>query len=271
MKGLIEILNKFDAERDKRVVNGKWVNDADRKDEAVAECFYPCAKEILCNGYFLVNNKYIIDLGAIELYYHEEGEGDDKIRDYAMYHISERYQKPKTTVFQMEKNENEELPYFKFGSFNLHQSGVDVTFEKEDEGKKYRASFLIRAYRVFAANDKDLKTKLQTSIGFDNCSTHIFDDMFYMGISFFDNDNTTIDWVKCTGKCSDEPTQCPRVNIVKCVYDNVNKKVCKKPYEKEDYQKNTNLYTLKNGQIYKQDLRPWQFTRINNKKNEDKK
>jgi hypothetical protein len=185
MKELINILKKFEDERAKRVVDGKWVNDANRKDEAVAECFKDCAKDILCNGYFLVNNKYIIDLGAIELYYHEE---TGSIKDYAMYHIPERYQHPNTKVFQLEKDENNELPYFKFGSFNLHQFGVDVTFENPE--KKYRASFLIRSYRVLKVEDVANGYPSYVTTDFDHHMSHIFDDMFYEGFS------TPITWMK---------------------------------------------------------------------------
>ena len=102
MENLIEILKQFDQERTKRAEN--W-NEA-----SVAESFHPIAENILCNGYFLVNEMYIIDLGAIELYYHEE-EGD--IKDYIMYHTNEHSSKSK--VFEL----NGGFPYFKFGSFNL--------------------------------------------------------------------------------------------------------------------------------------------------------
>ena len=49
MEELIEILRKFEKNRDdyKKDASKKW--DAD----AVAKCFEPCAKEILCGGYFL--------------------------------------------------------------------------------------------------------------------------------------------------------------------------------------------------------------------------
>lgn len=190
MEELIEILKKFEEERKKSINEHTW------DEEAVAKCFKDnCAKDILCNGYFLVNNKYIIDLGAIELYYHEEGEGKDKIKDYAMYHIPERYQSPKSeliNIFNGIKNENDlkdkkmKLPYFKLGSFNLHQSGVDVTFEKENE---YRASFLIRAYRVLEAVDEG-KYPTNSTTPYDIHSTHIFDDMFYDGF------NNQIKWIK---------------------------------------------------------------------------
>lgn len=248
MKELITILKQFETKKDEW--KGTW------DEEAVAECFKDCAKEILCNGYFLVNNKYIIDLGAIELYYHEEGEGDNKIKDYAMYHIPERYLSPKIEgVIKLEKK----LPYFKPGSFNLHQSGVDVTFEKENE---YRASFLIRAYRVLVAEEGGMYPK-NPDTKYDVHSTHIFDDMFYMGCSFSDNGNpTTIKWKTYPGKCTYEPKQCTRENIVECNYDEDKKDVFKVLYKEQDYKTNTKLYTLKNNKVYKKDLRLWKFTII---------
>jgi hypothetical protein len=163
MEKLIEILNEFDKRKDEW--KGEW------NVEAIAKCFEPCAKEILCNGYFLVNNEYIIDLGAIELYYHEE---NGTIKDHIMYHTNEHLPKNYKEVIKYKGG----YPYFKLGSFNLHTSGVDVTFENQN--KKYRASFLIRSYRVLKKeNEEDVKSLVMP---FDACSTHIFDDMFYSGI-----------------------------------------------------------------------------------------
>ena len=130
---------------------------------------------------FNFKNEYIIDLGAIELYYQEE---EWKIKESIMYHTNEHPSKSK--IFNLNKSE---YPYFKFGSFNLHQSGVDVTFENPDE--KYRASFLIRSYRV--VKKKDIAEIKHNRIPFDDHSTHIFDDMFYNGILLSDN-KVTIVW-----------------------------------------------------------------------------
>ena len=117
MKNLIKKLKEFDEERRNALrTPEKW------DDEAVAKCFVPIAKYVLLNGYFLVNDKYIIDLGAIELYYHEE---DGNIKDHIMYHTNEHPSKSK--VYKL----NNGFPYFKIGSFNLHQSGIDVTFEND--------------------------------------------------------------------------------------------------------------------------------------------
>lgn len=101
MEKLIKILNEFDERRDD-FIKGDW------NENTVAECFYDCAKKILCNGYFLVNNEYIIDLGAIELYYHEEK--INGIKDYKMYHTNE--QLPESFKKRIETYPIEQLPIF---------------------------------------------------------------------------------------------------------------------------------------------------------------
>ena len=114
MEALIKILKEFDNKR-KKLKNGKW------DEEAVAKCFEPCARQILCNGYFLVNGEYIIDLGAIELYYHEE---DGSIKDPKMYHTNDKlpnafkkrlkkYPIEQLPIFYKELKENDGYPYFK--------------------------------------------------------------------------------------------------------------------------------------------------------------
>lgn len=244
MEALIKILEKFDNKR-KELKNGKWDEDA------VAECFKSCAREILCNGYFLINGKYIIDLGSIELYYHEEEKGG--IKDYIMYHTNAHTSKSK--IFELNNNS---FPYFKFGSFNLHQSGVDVTFENEE--KKYRASFLIRSYRVLKTENGLYPKNDNTE--YDTHSTHIFDDMFYSGY-----DKTEIVWIP-TDKKGGNVELCPRINVAE--YSNINGK-----YEKHEIKNNDNEYNIakeeskkkdpfslyfeSNSKIYKRDMRKWQF------------
>lgn len=226
MSTLTEILEKFDRKRDDFISQGKW------NEDAVAECFEPCAREILCNGYFLINGKYIIDLGAIELYYHEEEEGG--IKDYIMYHSNAHPSKSK--VYKL----NNGYPYLKFGSFNLHQSGVDVTFENEK--KKYRASFLIRSYRLLRKEEERKLNDL--TILFDKCSTHIFDDMFYDGIMLGSPNNPTIEWKECSKKGELKNPSIPRRNVTKreCKYDEKKKR-----------------YVI--NKLEEPDLRPWLFIR----------
>ena len=102
------------------------------------------AHHFFFGGYFQVNNRKIY-LRDIEFYYHEEGEGA-KIKDYIMYHISDKIKDPSM------KNE-----YYPLGSFNAHVSGVDFTFENKD--RQYRASILIRGIKVV---DKDSEPIIET-------------------------------------------------------------------------------------------------------------
>jgi len=161
MKHLIDILKQFDIERS---------SQKNHNEKSIAACFMPVAEQILLGGCLYVNceHPFKIDIRAIELYYHEE---DGELKDPIMYHTNLH-----VPSFLVKKGITE-LPYFAFGSFNLHTSGLDVTFENEQ--KKYRASFLIREYRVLDA-DEDVNSSTKK---FDPYSTHIFDDLFPFGVS----------------------------------------------------------------------------------------
>ena len=240
MDNLINILKEFDTRRSEMIKKEKkeW------NDDAVAECFEPCANEILLNGYFLINNEYIIDLGSIELYYHEEA---GPIKDYIMYHRKERI------TSRIKEFNNGNLPYFEFGSMNLHQSGVDVTFENRE--KEYRASFLIRSYRVLRKSD-DIANDI---IPFDPHSTHIFDDMFYKGISFNEEKKTTIEWIKLDREKGvyNKIDKFPRQNVAEYTQNMEKVEVAKD----ENVQREEILRI--NGINYRRDMRPWQFRRLN--------
>lgn len=259
MEELIKKLKEFEEERRIKRSSKEWnVN-------TVADCFVDIAKYVLLNGYFLVNKTYIIDIGAIELYYHEE---DGEIKDHIMYHTNEH--PSKSEVFKL----NNGYPYFKIGSFNLHQSGVDVTFENEAE--KYRASFLIRSYRVFNKNEESKIYDL--SIPFDKCSTHIFDDMFYEGISFDNENKTTIEWVELKSHKKEDIEQSPRTNVAIYRLNDKNKYekddlayhskkiITKKDYDAAIKEANENkshpkYFKYGTSKYYKQDMKLWQFKR----------
>ena len=70
-----------------------------------------------------------------------------------------------------------DLPYFDIGSFNLHTSGVDITFE--DPKGHYRASFLIRGFSVFRFNGNEVIFLNENN----DCSTKIYDFFFPNGTS----------------------------------------------------------------------------------------
>lgn len=218
MKELIKILEEFDKQRNALSKSPDW------NEDAVAKCFEPYARKILCGGYFLVNGRYIIDLGYIELYYHEEDrkETQGKIKDPIMYHTNDR--RPYSTYYKGIGK----YPYFKYGSFNLHQSGVDITFENPDE--EYRASFLIRSYRVMEITNnetaEDIKEKLRNPVfpEYNPHSTHIFDDMFPNGVVFGNDNNVKIKWVIC--EKGGEIKTCKRINVPDYKKDE-NGKYCK--------------------------------------------
>lgn len=259
MEELRSILNQFSSNRES-INREEWKQKSnEEKYNAVAEWFRPCAEKILREGYFLVNGKYIIDLGCIELYYHEE---KGSIKDYIMYHSDEHSSKSELCKGG--------YPYFKVGSFYLHQSGVDVTFENPDE--EYRASFLIRSYRVLKTNNGEYPIDDKTK--YDNCSTHIFDDMFYEGISFNGENKTTIEWRKLKSPKNEKIKNLPRKNVAKYLSNNVkDDKIEVEGSERlinnDDYtmeinkKKNESSYIPKFIKIgkkyYKQDMRLWQF------------
>ncbi len=224
MDNLNNILEKFDSRRTAMINNKKW------NENAVAKCFEPCAKEILLNGYFLVKNKYIIELGSIELYYHEE---NGPIKDYIMYHRENR-------IYSKIKEYNKgKLPYYDFGSFNLHQSGVDITFEKE---QKYRASFLIRAFRVLQEDDNVSNDHLI----FDSRSTFIFDELFYSGITWGQSTEPAIKWVSRNINTDNiELIKKPRRNVYK--------------YGGPIFNPDKGIWI--DNKLTEKDLRAWQFIR----------
>ena len=185
--GLISILREFEK---KYEAHHHLLPTPDRRmqySEAIAMYFEPCAAKILA-GHFLVTNSEgeksvvrIIQPTAIELYYHEEGEG--RFKDPIMYHTNDRKVWSKENYFKDRGIES--LPYFPIGSLNPHTSGIDVTFENARE--HYRASFLIREYVVTYEGGKQIKVVN---------STEIYDDMLLNGITL---DNA--DWVEwCDGE-----------------------------------------------------------------------
>lgn len=162
----------------------KFPSPSSRKDyaEVIGLSFRECAQGILA-GYFKVFSKEDgktivreIHPTAIELYYHEEGAG--RFKDPIMYHTNDRKRADHPDFF--EKRGIESIPYFPIGSINPHTSGIDITFENPE--LKYRASFLIREYKIKYENGKELPVKN---------STEIYDDMLIKGIPL-----ESADWVE---------------------------------------------------------------------------
>lgn len=113
MKTLRQLLLEFD---------GSGMTEVQLQSE-----FREIAKAAIYGGHFRVNNEFDIHIIEVEFYYHSENDDISSVHDWAMYHRG--------------KN----VDYFPVGSLHPHNSGIDVTFEKEGE---YRASFLIRQYEI---------------------------------------------------------------------------------------------------------------------------
>jgi len=186
VEGLQEILESFDIARSEKT---------SITEDSIGETFKETCADKILRGYFLINNEYILDVKSIELYYHEE---NGPIKDHIMYHTSEHYPNEKVRVG------DNGLPYFELGTLNFHQSGVDITFEKENE---YRASFLIREYRIL----KKTVSVLNLEHKYDIHSTHIFDDVFYLGIPV--SGQLDIKWVPCEEFKDKKIEQTTRYNV----------------------------------------------------------
>ena len=251
-ENLKNILKSFDNNRDekKKDLDDLLVKKKKKKlcemhfrekyANVIGECFKPCAEKILAGHFRVTNNaggtKQVRNIypTAIELYYHEEGNG--RFKDPIMYHTTDRkkydfyknkdyyeehYVKHRNNdsdkktakrkdYFFVRENRITEIPYFPFGSLNPHSSGIDITFEKPE--KRYRASCLIREYQIqFADEGKKILIKN---------STDIYDDMLLRGITL---DNAEwIEWVDDKDKSIEtiQLDQSPRKNV--CAYEKYN-------------------------------------------------
>ena len=124
------------------------------------------AKKFLYGGYFEVrnaDNKEVrrVFLHTIEFYYHEENK--DGVHDYIVYHRNTDNKK---------KYPNPKHPY-PTGSLNTHVSGIDITFEDQNPSPAYRASALVRAFRV-----QDMTKDNYPLSPVDRHSTHLYEALF---------------------------------------------------------------------------------------------
>ena len=166
-KPLIECLKQF-----KGAPAG---GDLNSRREALEEDFALLAKKLLYGGHLVLRDDkgdeiLKIELRSVEFYYHEEKENlgkteADRIFDWIMYHRNTKNNKKK--------------PAYKTGFLNAHVSGIDITFEDNDnlDNPKYRASALIRSFYVF----KDGKSIIQDKNGNDAAEDHptkLYDYLF---------------------------------------------------------------------------------------------
>ncbi len=192
MKTLSTLLNEFDGRH--------------KSEDQLTECFKEIAETAINGGHFLINGKIKIRIAEVEFYFHSENDNESNIHDWGMYH------------------RGKDLDYFTVGSLHPHRSGIDVTFERE---KSYRASFLIRKYRI--DDDKEIITT----------PSYLGEDMFgYTGCIC--GDGPKIQWVNDLEQTTDnlELIEKPRINL--SAYDEKGK-------------------ILKPNGIRELDKRPWRF------------
>ena len=223
----------------------KGVTSIDGEKQKYAELarqFKDVAKRVLFGGYFKINNIRKIYPIEIEFYYHEES--PDGLKDPVMYHTKEH-------------TKDKNLPYFPLGSLNFHVSGMDVTFEKEGE---YRASFLIREYRVYDLVNQEWKDGKRP--------TYIYEDML-MGIPIFEGIH--IQWIPEKETLKDWKSNPKwRINVADYQRDDDRKytrdkngNYIKNEINKEDYKKlpetERQEYFKYSGKIFKKCTRLWNY------------
>ena len=216
MNKLIEQLLEFqDSRRNKGV--------------GLEKLFEKLAKYLLYGGHFHCSERYDLYITSVEFYYHEEiGDNDKRIVDPIMYH---RNVKDKPVV-----------PYLNIGTLYPHWSGVDITFE--DDILQYRASALIRSYRIVQLKPERLELKES------DLSTYVYDYLFD-GLSV-DKKETAINWIDdkvILSNCKVNAYKRKNVNLFKYNYE----KTEDEPSSKHDNE----FIKIKN----KQDSRRWRFVR----------
>ena len=216
MNKLIEQLLEFqDSRRNKGV--------------GLEKLFEKLAKYLLYGGHFHCSERYDLYITSVEFYYHEEiGDNDKRIVDPIMYH---RNVKDKPVV-----------PYLNVGTLYPHWSGVDITFE--DDILQYRASSLIRSYRIVQLKPERLELKES------DLSTYVYDYLFD-GLSV-DKKETAINWIDdkvILSNCKVNAYKRKNVNLFKYNYE----KTEDEPSSKHDNE----FIKIKN----KQDSRRWRFVR----------
>ncbi len=239
---LKEAIIQFHAE-----VNNSLTNrERDKKDDKVvyiSECtkeitksMLPLANQFLFGGYIHVtgnDNGVEIDkkiyLVTIEFYYHEcngkDNEIENRITDYTMYHIPDSVYKKKGK--SLTYKDKWRLKRFPVGSLHMHQCGIDITFEDNSESDRFRASILIREYKV----DENEKSTV------DIYPTHIYDELSF-DIGIMGSPKLTIQWIdEAKGEIRELKGE-PRINVFE--YDSELKKKKESP-----------------------DIRPWSFNKGN--------
>lgn len=178
---------------------------APKSFKAIAEC--------MLAGHFLVTDgkkSVIVRPTVLEFYYHEEKESG--IKDPIVYH----------------KDTNSSIkPLIPTGFLHNHVSGIDLTFEHENDGK-VRASVLIREFIIETKGEEQLQSMRAFNIKVnenDNRSTgmyaalfsqfSIFDDGFH--VKWVDSDDSVeVDWLKPRKNVKSYDTDGKKIKEIDC-------------------------------------------------------
>lgn len=218
-------------------------NDEDQK---ISEAFKPIA-EVILSGHFLVkkinSDSYVtVHPTCVEMYYHEEGVGSDKIRDYIVYHRNSDDGKNEKDIFPL-------------GVLHNHESGIDLTFERKgDDSAPIRFSALIRAFWVNSENKKEDLYEMKGIGGNgenepDKKLTHLYDAL-YSQFSVFEG--FSIQWVDGTD-AERKQINCVGTRINVPQYEIRNNKP-----EKCEFKNGADVATQ--NKKYKQCLRMWRYS-----------
>lgn len=218
------------------------IKDEIEKLSSLSLQFEAIAKDVILGGCFEINGLRRIYPLEIEFYYHEEGE--DGLKDPVMYHTAE--------------HEKVAPKYFPLGALNCHLSGIDVTFENPE--KQYRASFLIRKYRVCEYESGEWVEKKEC----EERPTYIYEDMF-MNIPLFDG--ITVKWIsRETVNPTKEIVRKQRINVAEYKRDN-DEKFTKVEITKDEYDKLSDVeqqeYFSYSGKELKKCKREWNYSVVN--------
>lgn len=219
--------------------------DKDDRNGKISEAFKPIAETIL-SGYFKVSknnsDSYVtVHPTCVEMYYHEEGEGEgeDKIKDYIVYH--------------RDSNDGKKMPVFPIGVLHNHVSGIDITFEKVVDNLPVRFSALIREFWIDKSNKKEEQTEKYGEENIKVCSesnpekrsTYLYEAL-YSQYSVFDG--FSVKWVD--GNENDrKKIRCVNTRLNVAEYDHFEKIPASKT--KEQLTKNNK---------YKQCQRMWRYS-----------
>lgn len=237
----------------KKIVEDFYLNKGNRIEKEdnyskLSESFRYIAETIL-SGYFKVSknnsDSYVtVHPTCVEIYYHEEGECDNKVKDYIVYHRNSDDGKLKKDIFPI-------------GILHNHLSGIDLTFEGQGgDGEPIRFSALIREFWVNSCNKKkdiyEMNVLGNSSESKpDKMPTHLYDAL-YSQFSVFDG--FSIKWldgtederkkIKCIGT---------RINVPQYELNKTTNKI-----EKVHVRCDNEIKTL--NKKYKQCLRMWRYS-----------